>query len=490
MLSAGAGDRAVLQVANGNGAPIAIPIVVSHRYLWGVLWSKLAQAGAFLLLGLFLVWNSRGRTSAFLALYCLLNLPGILNWYSWLPVGDRLLYFTFLTLCTGAANVCLYAFAESFFRDRIGKRIRVTGRILAALGALAPILCASLISDLIERGNAGVATTLIGALMLPLAPLGVLLVSIAGYLRSSGPERLKTTSIMFATIALVGASSAMSVLTFLGADVGLKYDSLANVAYPIIAAVTIAAVVTYAVAVLLQRLLDVSFIVNDVIAYVISIGIFGIAITSVEEFIVSYFESRSAGLAFLFIMIAILSITFSTFHHAVEQTVERILFRQKHESIKALRLYSEDARYIQSDRDLLERTCTTIRSALRVHHVAIYLRHADRYELAEACESRELPDTVNVDDPVFVRLSAHGVDALLNGLHSTVGSEGLAIALAVPDGFFGAIVCGPKLDLTPYNPDDRDALERLAAAVASSLQLLRLKAAIDRPAVETKATPA
>jgi hypothetical protein len=483
VLSAGSGDRAILKVAGDNGAVLAVPIVVTHHYAWGLLWSKLSEATAFALFGLFLIWTSRGRTSTFLALFCLLDLPGTLNWYSWFPIANRPTYFLIATLCTSLANLCLYAFAESFFYQRIGDRTRTVGRVLAAMGVIAPVAYNSEVLAYISNGSAGITalTTAWGLRLVPATSLAVLVVAAVGYIRSPGRERVRNISVLVATIGLVIATSWGSYLAATGVGLSIDSDDKANLLFPLLAVITILCVIVYVIAVLLQRLLDVSFIVNEVIAYVISIGVFGIVITAVEEFVINYFESRSVGIVFLFVMIAILSITFSTFHHAIEQNVERILFRRKHEAIKKLRRFADDVRFISSERELLQRTCATIRDALNAQHVAIYARAADGFALVETCEAGQLPPCVDTDDPVFVRLAAHAVDALLHEFHSSLGSEGLAVALAVPDTFIGAIVCGARSNHMPYSPDDRDALEILAGAVANSLQLLRLKAAAAAP---------
>ena len=79
------------------------------------------------------------------------------------------------------------------------------------------------------------------------------------------------------------------------------------------------------------------------------------------------------------------------------------------------------------------------------------------------------PASVDIDDPVFVRLRAYLSDIDLGDAPGLLGSTGYAFALPVQSRLLGAIVVGNRENEENFDPEERELLRSVARELAAAL---------------------
>jgi hypothetical protein len=220
-----------------------------------------------------------------------------------------------------------------------------------------------------------------------------------------------------------------------------------------------------------RRLLDIGFALNRVAIFSgVSIIVVG-AFTLFEWALGSWLheQSHTTSLVVGAVVALLLGFSIRFVHDRVEQVLDRVFFRKRHEDEEAIRRFSREAAYVTDPDTVIERT------------VDVLERHADASFVTLALTNRNGKyGDVGENDPAIVslrtwhrKLDLHGVDTKLEGE--------FAYPMVSRGRLIGALLLGPKRSQESYAPDESDAIEDLAHHVGGVLDVLGHSASRDEP---------
>lgn len=211
---------------------------------------------------------------------------------------------------------------------------------------------------------------------------------------------------------------------------------------------------TYAA--LAKRMFDVGFVVNRAAVFAgVSIVVVG-AFVLVEWALGKWFEnvSHATSLAVNAGLALVLGFSIRFVHKKIDQAVDNVFFRKRHENETALRRFAREAGFFTDEEKLIERTRATI------------LAHSE----ATAAEV-VLADAIDPNDAAIVAMRAWHEPIDLNGYDTTLAGEA-AFPMLAHGAFVGAVLCGPKRTGERYAPDEVEAIRELAHGVGLAIDNL------------------
>lgn len=219
---------------------------------------------------------------------------------------------------------------------------------------------------------------------------------------------------------------------------------------------------TYAL--LNRRLLDLGFVINRAAVFtvvsIVVVGTFVLVEWALGELLGSMGHSTnmfvSAGVALA------LGLSVRTIHGRVDAVLDNVFFRKRHEDEQALRTFAYEAPHITDAVTMLERAGECVSRHADASAVSFKLNSGDgRY------------DDVDENDPALVSIRANHKVVDLHTVPTRLEGE-FAYPLFARGQMLGVMVLGPKRSGESYAPDESDAIEKVASAVASTLDALRL----------------
>jgi hypothetical protein len=417
------------------------------------------------LVGVFLLWRGRdaaslhyGVASAFFAI-ALLPISDAL-----LSTAGRNVYEALAQIFAGISAYALYLTFEDFARGAIGKRVLSSCR--AVVGAAALIFIANAVDFSIGRAASGCFVPALYVLRYPslMVALAVMVcVLTATFVKATGLQRQRVRWVFWSTI--IGFSG---VVTWL-------------IVPAFRAAVLTSVIITigYAYAILRHRIIDIGFVVNRAIVFTIVtsavFAIFALVSTFVEKMTLPADES----IVVQSVVALALAFFFDFGYKRVENVIDRMFFREKHDAEVALVRFTDEARTIGNAADLLARAMSVLRESLRASAVCVYREHGDAFHNVAESGEPSFPNTVGRDDPAMTRLSANLKEVDLGDVHGVLGAYGYAFALATQSRLTGALVIRGNDDAEAYDPEERGLVRALAHEVASALQAIAASDQID-----------
>lgn len=267
--------------------------------------------------------------------------------------------------------------------------------------------------------------------------------------RAPGADRAKLRWIFVAfTIAWLPTIAIGLFERVLGIFPPLPIDNLAF-------SVQVVAAIAVAYTVLKYRLFDIRFIINRAAVFsVVSLILVG-AFVLVEWLLTDWLRDAShASNMIAGACVALgLGLSVRIVHQRVDALMDHIFFRQRHENVRAIERFTDDAPYITDAGILVERTVATLK------------RHTD----ADFVLVREsLGDWEN--DPAVVRMrSTHKVD--LNTVETTLPGD-VAFPMTARGQVRGILILGPRTTGETFAPDEISLIDRLAHAVGAALDAM------------------
>ena len=277
-----------------------------------------------------------------------------------------------------------------------------------------------------------------------------LMAGTAAILATHGAERQFAlwTIGSLAFIALDAAITLMPARTYEGVIIR---NIVANI-------LTFAAPLGLSYALLSRRLLDVGFILNRALVFALAsaiiVGIFIVTEYALTEWIrdVSHATSIAVnvGLALL------IGGSAQWLHSKVDQFVDAVFFRKRHENEKAIRTFARDCAFITRPQVLLDRAVETVKTYGQASEASILF--LDKAQL-------------DPDDPAIVAMRATHKPVELHNYKTELTGE-FAFPMVARGALFGMLVCGEKTDGETYAPDEFDAIETLAYNVGTAVDAL------------------
>ncbi len=452
--SSSTGDRIHYAVTRaGATVPIAERITAAEPTAFWV--PAVIVKFVTLLVGLFLLWRGRDRASLHYGVASTAFAIAVL------PVCDGVLaplwrnvYEASTQVLAGIAAYALYLTFEDLAAGSIA--VRVLSVCRAVVAACALIFCANAIAFSVARAASGCFIASLyevryPALMLALAVMfGVLA---ATFVRARGLQRQRVRWLFWST-----------VVGFSGVVTWLLVPSLR-------AAVLTSVVITigYAYAILRHRIIDVGFVINRAIVFTtVTTFVFGV-FAVISSFVESTTLSRNDSVVVQSVAALVLAFSFDFGYKRVEAVIDRVFFRDRREAVIALHRFVDEARFVRSAGTLLRRAAEVVHESLKSSGVAVYIDRESCYRLAASAGDTSFPETVDGDDPPFVRLRAYLSDVDLTEVPGTLGSGGYAFAMAVQSRLLGAIIAGNRGNDETYDPEERELMRAVAREVAAAL---------------------
>ena len=248
-----------------------------------------------------------------------------------------------------------------------------------------------------------------------------------------------------------------------------------------------------AYAVVKHRLMDVELIFRRALGYVLAVAVIvGLALLTVGLTDVLWEEPHTTFIALLSALVVVL--LFTPVKARIQETLDRLFYRERYSSRKALVRLSED---LNADLDLertSERLLEGVGAALGLREMALFLPDADG-NLAPF-RTRGVPRSgagrpgIKAGSALLARLSAGqpaDVDAA-PGEHPDLAASGLAwlFPCRVKGEVVAVLGVGRKDGLDPLNSEEVDVLKTLAAQAATAIMNGRLYRSLDEKAEELR----
>jgi hypothetical protein len=226
---------------------------------------------------------------------------------------------------------------------------------------------------------------------------------------------------------------------------------------------------TYAL--LNRRVLDIGFALNRVAIFSgVSIVVVG-AFTLIEWALGSWLQKSGHTTSIVVGAAVALLLGFSIrfVHDRVEQVLDLVFFRKRHEDEEAIRRFAREAAFVTDPAIVIDRT------------VEVLERHADASfaRLALSNGNGKYAD-VSENDPAIVSLRTWHRKLDLHGVNTRFQGE-FAYPMVSRGRLIGALLLGPKRSLESYAPDESSAIEDLAHHVGGALDVLSQSINSDEP---------
>ena len=300
------------------------------------------------------------------------------------------------------------------------------------------------------------------------AALLLVIVSGAGAVAASrGIERQRVAWAVVSIGTLLAATVVQYTLNVL-----VPSEATAEATQIAVNLLSIVAPVGLTYSVLSRRLLDIGFALNRAAVFsalsLILVGSFMAVEWALGGWLVTTNHVTSAAVGVALALTLGFSVRFV--HHRVEQVVDRLFFRKRHEQEAALLRFARDAAFITDLETLLQRTVDEVTRHSEAGRVAILRADRDG-TFATSCASCSAPPNVDENDPALVALRAGKEPIDLHAFTTALQGE-YALPMVSRGELIGVLVCGLKRSGDPYAPDEIEALATLAKSVATALDTL------------------
>jgi len=231
-------------------------------------------------------------------------------------------------------------------------------------------------------------------------------------------------------------------------------------------------VVTYAL--LKRRVLDFGFVLNRAVVVSIVGLVVLIAFVLLEWMLGSVLAgvSHTTGLIANAALALLIGVSLSYIHKRVDQSVDLVLFRKRHEDERALLAFSKEAAYVTEWDALLDATLEKVRRHTDARNASVLIGTNGFYNAV-----REFGDntvaSVNENDEAILALKVwhkpidpHHYDAAIHAA--------LALPMLTRGRLYGVLLLGERAGGEAYAPDEVEALSQLANGVGSALEALSL----------------
>jgi hypothetical protein len=462
-----AGEAIRVIVARGNRR-LTIPYRLRHTDRALTFAAQLAFKIIALGIALLLLWRGSDAASMLLGAWCIgisIGLPDA--WWGALPIAGRIGGGVLTAVLWTSAPFLLYMVIDAVATG-VSSRARLVCR-----SAMVLLMLPALVVNTIDAAS----QALTGCWAIPIAPwfanaafvssqLVIVAFFILSYMRTSGLAKQRVRWVFWAFMF-----SRAGVLLNLINRLAVHPLHLSGFEWATVLVFPIGC--TYAI--LRHRIIDVNFVLNRTLVYtVLTSFVVGVFIL-LETVLGKAAASRGIGIAVEVGVALLLGFSFNALHKYVETSIERALFRAKHDSMNALRRLADEAPFMESADALLARAATEIRAYAGAAATAIYERAENCYRLTAFSGSEAPPELVSVDDLAFVRLRKSRARVYLSEVESSLGTNGIAFAFAVRGQLAGALVCRRRADGEAFAPDEVALLASVAHEVGAEVLAIRAR---------------
>jgi len=397
----------------------------------------------------------------------------------------RPIYYVLVAFSVLVGLNVLWAGRREGVRNAVGAR---PFRIAGAIGVL-PIVLVPAISMLISRRVAGVFSMLsIGGPMFMLAtfPLFAIAALILSFREANAEEKRQVAWPLWGLLIAVGAkvlcvfvAMAMSLWLTLAHRDMIAWRGTFETLNVVPLLFTLAIPVSFAVAILKYRLMNIDLIIRKTVVYAILSGAIVLMylglVGGLGSFLV-YVLGMENQTTMIIGSTLIVALLFVPLRNRLQLLVDRNLFRHRYEYPEALRAIAAESRTSDDGTGLLASAAEKLQQALQNRAVVIFAERQDEYVAAAK---------VGVADSIVGRLRVrHQIAELLDrpfDPRRRALPEDAAAALArieavlvVPINLRGFIAAAPKLSGREYDVEDIDFFRQVAEQLGHGLGRIRM----------------
>jgi hypothetical protein len=281
-------------------------------------------------------------------------------------------------------------------------------------------------------------------------------------LKYAKPSDRGRVGIVFAAVMLggVGYAISMIVVTYTGATIAfLAYATLSVIIVP----------VSVAYAVLRHRVFDIAFVLNRTLVYALTSTLALVVLAALEFVAERYLNALThvEGIALEFLIALAVIVSVRVIHRRIDQLVDRVLFRTRHEQEAALVRFATTAQFYTAQEPLIRDTADALIRFGRVDGAAVYLASGTAMERA-ASTFAGAPTRIDENDPACVALRAHR-EELDAQEFQTAFPGALLYPMVLAGRLSGVLVAGERESGEAMPPDIDDAIKHVASAVTVAL---------------------
>lgn len=424
-------------------------------------------------MAMLVLWRGRGRAAAGFMLMSLGALFGYTLELVPVQVLPAIIIVVVSDICTLLSGVGLYCLVESTVGASLSLRARWWWRALFITVLVAGALTSQVIGPVlfVTTGWTGLVARpfLVMWAISFLLPILMLYVSFRSV---ASDQRMKLRWMLWS-----GAVWALAVL--------MEYSLASGVAIAVALIMGgflyLLAMFGFLYAVLRHRAVDVSVFIDHTLVYglvtALVVGILAVTNSLVEH---AALGTRASLLVQIVVPLA-LGIVLGQVRNYANIFVERVFFRRRYTTDKALRRFARHGEGYESSEDLLSATTQIIHERLNTPGVSVYLRKNGGYANVSALGKYLFPANVAVNDPAMAaaRAGTKGVD--LSDLHSELGNDGYVFAM----GAQAILVCANRPG-ERYASDERSLLAYVARQVGMAVATLHMREVMRRMDAKSK----
>ena len=397
-----------------------------------------------------------------------------------------IIYGLVLFGCAIALHITYVARREGFRRAILNRPIRViagTIGLLFGTGRAAALVVAPMVMGIV----AGVG------LLLPLALMGTFpILALIQFARSraeaNAEERRQLAWPVWGLLIAIGSKiiavivtlAVTAYITLTQSDL-IAWRDVLEIANVLPTVITLAIPISFAVAILKYRLMNIDVIIRKTVVYAILSGaivaVYLALVGGLGSFLVYAFglENQTTMIIGSTLVVALLVVPV---RNRLQTFVDRTLFRHKYEYPEALKALAAESRTTTDATTLLESAAEKLQRALQSRAVVIFAeRQDDLVALAK----------VGVADSLVGRLSvphsfAATIDRPFDPRRRTLPDDAAAAfakieaVLIVPAGTRAFIAVSPKLSGGGYDVEDIDFLHSVGEQLDTGLERIRMQA--------------
>jgi two-component system NtrC family sensor kinase len=245
-----------------------------------------------------------------------------------------------------------------------------------------------------------------------------------------------------------------------------------------------------AYAVVKHRLMDVELIVRRALGFVLAVAVLvGVALLTASLTDVLWEEPQTTVIAVLSAIVAVL--LFTPVKSRVHEVLERLFYRERYSSRRALVRMSED---LNADLDLErmgERLLEGVGAALGLQEMALFLPEADGSFTPFRARGLPRSEEIRLDEEDLIRRLQAGQPVEVESApdeHPTLARLGLGwlFPCRVKGEVIAVLAVGRKDGLDPLNSEEVDTLKTLAAQAATAIMNGRLYRSLHAKADELR----
>ncbi len=226
-----------------------------------------------------------------------------------------------------------------------------------------------------------------------------------------------------------------------------------------------------AYAILHHRLLDISFAIDQAVAYSIATFALLVVFTGMDFFAKSAFEGDPDKRTFANIVAAgAVLFVIKLVHTRVNHYVRLALFRRRMERLAKLRAFAKDLRFFDEPVQLERELVHALDETLNHCGCAYYVREGAR--LVRIAGTDGTVDSVDPNDAAILRVQSTGAVARIGELRSKLPAA-YAFPVIVRGGLGGVVLLGTDDSLRSYAPDEIAAIQDVVTTAGDTHHVLR-----------------